>query len=147
MCCSHQAGAASANAFINSDVIRQLWKGEISVDNKTMAALGWMRIPDGDPYRGVNECSFVFFSQVVQLFQISALLFRETHPNVFSSLGGMWYHTGGGVGASSVLLIRPCSTTSAHRGPPVGVCVVMLCNLQDTSLLSLAKEVEEIFRP
>lgn len=24
---SHQAGAASANAFINSDVIRQLWKG------------------------------------------------------------------------------------------------------------------------
>lgn len=117
---SHQAGAASANAFINSDVIRQLWKGEISVDNKTMAALGWMRIPDGDPYRGVNECS---------------------------SLGGMWYHTGGGVGASSVLLIRPCSTTSAHRGPPVGVCVVMLCNLQDTSLLSLAKEVEEIFRP
>uniref|UniRef100_A0A0K0DHT1 Beta-lactamase domain-containing protein n=1 Tax=Angiostrongylus cantonensis TaxID=6313 RepID=A0A0K0DHT1_ANGCA len=54
---------------------------------------------------------------------------------------GLWYHTGGAVGASSVL-----NTQTHARNAPSGVCVVMLCNLQDSSLLNLAKEVEQIFR-
>ncbi|PIO60137.1 hypothetical protein TELCIR_18373 [Teladorsagia circumcincta] len=115
---SHQAGPTSKNAFLKKDVIQQLWKGEISVNNRTLAGLGWMRIPSDD-YCGSEKAS---------------------------SLGGLWYHTGGAVGASSVLLIRPSSSKSPNQEPPAGVCVVMLCNLQDTSLLNLAKEVEEIFR-
>ncbi|VDL75102.1 unnamed protein product [Nippostrongylus brasiliensis] len=112
---SYQADPNAKNAFLKKEVIQQFWKGEISVDKKTLAGLGWMRI-DGFDYHGTDKSS---------------------------SLGGLWYHTGGAVGASSVLLIRPNSSESS---PPSGVCVAMLCNLQDTSLLSLAKEIEEMFR-
>ncbi|WKY07204.1 hypothetical protein Q1695_006988 [Nippostrongylus brasiliensis] len=112
---SYQAEPNAKNAFLKKEVIQQFWKGEISVDKRTLAGLGWMRI-DGFDYHGTDESS---------------------------SLGGLWYHTGGAVGASSVLLIRPNSSESS---PPSGVCVAMLCNLQDTSLLSLAKEIEEMFR-
>uniref|UniRef100_A0A7I4YPQ0 Beta-lactamase domain-containing protein n=1 Tax=Haemonchus contortus TaxID=6289 RepID=A0A7I4YPQ0_HAECO len=91
---SHQAGPTSKNAFLKKDVIQQLWKGEISVNNRTLAGLGWMRIP-GDDYKGGDKAS---------------------------SLGGLWYHTGGAVGASSVLLIRPTSKTSDQE-IPAGVCV------------------------
>ncbi|KHJ98228.1 hypothetical protein OESDEN_01780 [Oesophagostomum dentatum] len=65
---------------------------------------------------------------------------------VLSSLGGLWYHTGTAVGASSVLLIRPNANRTDQNEPPSGVCVAMMCNLQDVSLLNLAKEIEEIFR-
>lgn len=48
------------------------------MDNKTMAALGWMRIPDGDPYRGVNGCSFVFFASRSTVPDLSALIQGNT---------------------------------------------------------------------
>ncbi|KAK6060430.1 hypothetical protein COOONC_01916 [Cooperia oncophora] len=111
---SHQAGPNAKNALLKKDVIQQLWEGEISVNNRTLAGLGWMRIPAADDYCGSEKAS---------------------------SLGGLWYHTGAAVGASSVLLIRPKSSKLPNQEPPAGVCVVMLCNLQDTSLLNLAKEV------
>ncbi|PIO62808.1 hypothetical protein TELCIR_15618 [Teladorsagia circumcincta] len=53
---SHQAGPTSKNAFLKKDVIQQLWKGEISVNNRTLAGLGWMRIP-GDDYGGSEKAS------------------------------------------------------------------------------------------
>ncbi|CAI5449298.1 unnamed protein product [Caenorhabditis angaria] len=47
-----------------------------------------------------------------------------------------FYHTGGAVGASSVLIIYPESE----------ICIAILCNLQETSVLSLARTIESIFR-
>ncbi|CAB3406864.1 unnamed protein product [Caenorhabditis bovis] len=61
------------------------------------------------------------------------------------SLGGYFYHTGGAVGASSVLLVRP-RPNEANAKIPNGTCVAILCNLQETSVLSLAAEIEEVFR-
>ncbi|KAK6750832.1 hypothetical protein RB195_002664 [Necator americanus] len=115
---SYQASPNTKNAFLNKKIIGLLWKGEASVNDKTLAGLGWMRVNGDDFAGGLNR----------------------------SSLGGLWYHTGAAVGASSVLLIRPNTNRSAQGNSPSGVCVAMLCNLQDTSLLKLAKEIEDIFR-
>ncbi|VDM52360.1 unnamed protein product, partial [Angiostrongylus costaricensis] len=105
-----------ANAFLKKEIVKQLWKGEISVNSKTLAGLGWM-CTDYSDFDGIHRKGC-----------------------------GLWYHTGGAVGASSVLLIHPRNTQAHERNAPSGVCVVMLCNLQDSSLLNLAKEVEQIFR-
>ncbi|KAJ1348113.1 hypothetical protein KIN20_003344 [Parelaphostrongylus tenuis] len=115
---SYQADPTSSRkAFLKKEIVQQLWKGVISVNSKTLAGLGWM-------------CT-------------DYIDFDGSHKNS----GGVWYHTGGAVGASSVLFIHPTTNTSfSERNAPSGVCVVMLCNLQDTSLLNLAKEVEKIFR-
>lgn len=114
---SYQTDTSSfKNVFLKKEIVKQLWKGEISVNSKTLAGLGWM-CTDYSDFDGIHrkEC-------------------------------GLWYHTGGAVGASSVLLIHPRNTQTHARNAPSGVCVVMLCNLQDSSLLNLAKEVEQIFR-
>ncbi|CAJ0602907.1 unnamed protein product [Cylicocyclus nassatus] len=113
---SHQADPNAKDAYLSKEVIDMLWNGQAAVNDRILAGLGWMRV-NSDDFAGGHQKS---------------------------SLGGIWYHTGAGVGASSVLLIRP--KNSADNKPPSGVCVAMLCNLQDTSLLNLAKEIEEIFR-
>ncbi|CAI2352416.1 unnamed protein product [Caenorhabditis sp. 36 PRJEB53466] len=53
-----------------------------------------------------------------------------------------FYHTGAAVGASSVLLIKPGKDRSEI---PSGLCVAILCNLQDVSVLKLAEEVGCLF--
>ncbi|ETN79914.1 hypothetical protein NECAME_09524 [Necator americanus] len=127
---SYQASPNTKNAFLNKKIIGLLWKGEASVNDKTLAGLGWMRVNGDDFAGGLNRRK------------------KESRKtsNSLSSLGGLWYHTGAAVGASSVLLIRPNTNRSAQGNSPSGVCVAMLCNLQDTSLLKLAKEIEDIFR-
>ncbi|KIH65203.1 hypothetical protein ANCDUO_04472 [Ancylostoma duodenale] len=127
---SYQANPNSKDAYLKKDVIGLLWKGDATVNSRTMAGLGWMRVNRDDfggGHRSRNYCP-------------------PQRMAAKSSLGGLWYHTGSAVGASSVLLIRPTTSRSSQSTPPSGVCVAMLCNLQDTSLLNLAKEVEEIFR-
>jgi serine beta-lactamase-like protein LACTB len=65
------------------------------------------------------------------------------------------YHTGGAVGASSVLLVLPSSkmdnkaeTTGDSMLPPQGVVVAVLCNMQGVGLtemaLAIAKEFEAV---
>uniref|UniRef100_A0A1I7UA13 Beta-lactamase domain-containing protein n=1 Tax=Caenorhabditis tropicalis TaxID=1561998 RepID=A0A1I7UA13_9PELO len=49
-----------------------------------------------------------------------------------------FYHTGAAVGASSVLLIKPGTESS-------GVCVAILCNLQNTSVFNLGRDIGDLF--
>ena len=57
-------------------------------------------------------------------------------------------HTGGAVGASSVLLIYPREKTSQDESNlPQGVVVAIICNLQSVGLLKLATDVAQVFEP
>ena len=61
----------------------------------------------------------------------------------------MSFHTGGAVGASSVLLLLPAegdSSSSKENGiPPRGVVVAVLCNMEGVSLTKLALDVAKAF--
>ncbi|EGT53696.1 CBN-LACT-9 protein [Caenorhabditis brenneri] len=50
-----------------------------------------------------------------------------------------FYHTGAAVGASSVLLIKPGTSEGS------GVCVAILCNLQNTSVFNLGRDIGDLF--
>lgn len=52
-----------------------------------------------------------------------------------------FYHTGAAVGASSVLLVKP-GTPSENSS---GVCVAILCNLQNTSVFNLGRDIGDLF--
>ena len=56
-------------------------------------------------------------------------------------------HTGGAVGASSVLLIFPreLDDNSNKESPPQGVVVAIICNLQNVGLSKLALDVAKTF--
>ena len=57
-------------------------------------------------------------------------------------------HTGGAVGASSVLLIYPRKSTSDgpnKDAPPSGVVVAIICNMQNVGLTKLALDVAKSF--
>ncbi|CAJ76948.1 Beta-lactamase-related domain-containing protein [Caenorhabditis elegans] len=51
------------------------------------------------------------------------------------SNSSFFYHTGAAVGASSVLLVNTSS----------GVCVAILCNLQNTTVLKLGRDIGDLF--
>lgn len=60
-------------------------------------------------------------------------------------------HTGGAIGASSVLLVAPTPPLPASSPPssaklPQGVVVAVLCNLQEVGLNKLAADVAEVFQ-
>ena len=56
-------------------------------------------------------------------------------------------HTGGAVGASSVLLIFPrkVGENSKVDSPPQGIVVAIVCNLQNVGLSKLALDVAKTF--
>ena len=55
-------------------------------------------------------------------------------------------HTGGAVGASSVLLIYPRkSVESNSQNPPNGIVIAIICNLQNVGLSKLALDVAKTF--
>ena len=55
-------------------------------------------------------------------------------------------HTGGAVGASSVLLIFPRkSTDNSKNSPPSGIVVAIICNMQNVGLTKLALDVAKNF--
>ena len=54
-------------------------------------------------------------------------------------------HTGGAIGASSVLLVAPQQVQDSAKLPQ-GVVVAVLCNLQDVGLNKLAADVAAIFQ-
>ena len=56
-------------------------------------------------------------------------------------------HTGGAVGASSVLLIFPrkVEENSKVDTPPQGIVVAIVCNLQNVGLSKLALDVAKTF--
>ena len=56
-------------------------------------------------------------------------------------------HTGGAVGASSVLLIFPTNDDkkSCEKTIPKGVVVAIICNMQNVGLFKLAQDVAKTF--
>lgn len=70
---------------------------------------------------------------------------REFDPREY------WYHSGGAVGTSSIVLIRPTTSgTDAADNiqtllPPAGVCIAILVNCQDCPCRTLALELARIF--
>ncbi|CAI4227199.1 unnamed protein product [Auanema sp. JU1783] len=107
----------SSNTYLKRKTLNDFWKGEIDASVNIRAALGWMRI-DKVNVDGIKE----------------------------KALPTIWYHTGGAVGSSSVLLISPTCMEVKGKENPDGICIVMLCNLQDTPLLPLAREIESLIR-
>ena len=56
-------------------------------------------------------------------------------------------HTGGAIGASSVLLVAPSSSVDTDQSRlPQGVVVTILCNLQSVGLNKLAADVAAVFQ-
>lgn len=53
------------------------------------------------------------------------------------------YHSGGAVGASSILYLVP--HPSAGCGPPSGITISIIVNLQGVGLLRLAEEISNYF--
>ncbi|CAD6199483.1 unnamed protein product [Caenorhabditis auriculariae] len=106
----------TSDSLITHETMRKFLTPQIEVEKNVRAALGWM-IVEGKDLKSADDKR---------------------------STGGFFYHTGGAVGASSVLLVRPAKET--RKESPSGVCVAILCNLQETSVLSLAHQIEEIFR-
>ncbi|KAF8370928.1 lact-9, partial [Pristionchus pacificus] len=119
---SHQSSLSSSTLpkpLISFQTISDFWKGEISIGRYELSALGWMRVnvPEGGSVGGAIDAR---------------------------SRGGYWYHSGGAVGASSVLYIQP-SNGEAINGPR-GICVAILVNIQSCSVQKLAEELAEIYR-
>ncbi len=59
------------------------------------------------------------------------------------------FHTGGAVGASSILLIEPTPSNGddePNRPLPSGVVVAILCNLDSVGLLKLAVDLVDEFK-
>uniref|UniRef100_A0A158R4A8 Beta-lactamase domain-containing protein n=1 Tax=Syphacia muris TaxID=451379 RepID=A0A158R4A8_9BILA len=105
--------------LIGAETLRTFWKGEITAKESKnyMYALGWYKKDDSNQiiYGGCDNAHRHF---------------------------GYWMHTGGAVGASSVLLIKPNDQEHA------GLCVAVLTNLENCKgLTTLALELGDIFYP
>jgi serine beta-lactamase-like protein LACTB len=106
----------SANQLLKTETIREIWS-PITITNKkdTFYGLGWM-ISNERP-SSVNE--FTIPSHV--------------------------YHTGGAVGATSILLIIPCSNNCSN--PRCGICIAILANLQSAgNIYQTALDIALLFR-
>uniref|UniRef100_A0A1I7Y5J5 Beta-lactamase domain-containing protein n=1 Tax=Steinernema glaseri TaxID=37863 RepID=A0A1I7Y5J5_9BILA len=107
--------------FLKAETVRKLWKGEVNTSEKTklvMYGLGWSKVNHTERYGGLDGAESTVRT-------------------------GYWCHSGGAVGASSHLLIKPMDTN--EKGSPNGICVVLLANIQDCSLSELAHDIAEIF--
>ena len=67
---------------------------------------------------------------------------RQKHPYCHKSRHYI-SHTGGAIGASSVLLIMPSSESNIL--PPNGVVVSVICNMQSVGLNKVALKIAKIF--
>jgi len=104
------------NQLLKSETIREMWSPVVSTNRKnTFYGLGWMI---------ANEQT----SSVDQL----------TIPKHI-------YHTGGAVGATSVLLIIPCTKNCSN--PRCGICISILTNLERAGeIYQTALDIALLFR-
>ena len=120
-------------AFLKQSTMRTLWtvvpKTKISWDKDGSYGMGWGVVPSNEDFRFGNSTTF------------------------YTS------HTGGAIGASSVVLIMPdydvVNTTgldSGHRAQtnkveraPTGVVVAIIANMGSVGLNAAAKEIARVF--
>ena len=118
---SYQAPAeATPRPLLKSETIKKLWSREIKSGEKTREEYGW------------GWVTLPFIAEA-----------GGAGPN----RSGVFFHTGGAVGASSVLLIRPAGEDLRKNGKVSGTCVAVLANKQDAGkgIVELALEISEIF--
>jgi len=106
----------SDNQLLKPETIREIWTPIVATKKKnTSYGLGWMIVKEQPS--SVNE----------------------------SSIPAHIYHTGGAVGATSILLIIPCSNNCSN--PRCGICIVILANLQCTGeIYQTALDIALLFR-
>ena len=111
---------ANPKPLLQSGTIKKLWSREIKSGDKTREEYGW---------------GWVTLPTVAEA--------GGAGPN----RSGVFFHTGGAVGASSVLLIRPTGESLKKSGKVSGTCVAVLANKQDSGkgIVELALEISEIF--
>ncbi|CAF4564731.1 unnamed protein product, partial [Rotaria socialis] len=106
----------SNKQLLKSETIRELWSPIVATNrNNTSYGLGWM-IAKEQP-SSINQCSI------------------PSHI----------YHTGGAVGATSIILIIPCSNNCSN--PRCGICISILTNLQSArEIYQTALDIALLFR-
>jgi serine beta-lactamase-like protein LACTB len=106
----------STKQLLKTETIREIWSPIVDTNKKnTSYGLGWMIVKEQPS--SVDEFSI------------------PSHI----------YHTGGAVGATSILLIIPCSNNCSN--PRCGICVAILTNLQRASeIYQTALDIALLFR-
>jgi len=106
----------SNNQLLKAETIREIWTPIVATKKKnTSYGLGWMIVKEQPS--SVNE----------------------------STIPAHIYHTGGAVGATSIVLIIPCSNNCSN--PRCGICVVILTNLQRAGeIYQTALDIALLFR-
>lgn len=121
---SFQSVENQSNTFLQRKTIEKMWNKETEIPHefeqspKKFYGLGWTIIESAHQIGGVS-------------------------PHKFS---GCWLHTGAGVGASSILLIKP-SKLNLEIVKPNGICVAILvnCEISGANLTKLAREIAELY--
>ncbi len=106
----------SSNQLLKAETIREMWSSIAATKKKNVSyGLGWMIVKEQSS--SVNE----------------------------SIIPAHIYHTGGAVGATSILLIIPCSNNCLN--PRCGICLVILTNLQSAGdIYQTALDIALLFR-
>uniref|UniRef100_A0A7E4VZ13 Beta-lactamase domain-containing protein n=1 Tax=Panagrellus redivivus TaxID=6233 RepID=A0A7E4VZ13_PANRE len=110
---------APIKPIIKRSTLEKLWTGAVSCDKSDHKyGWGWFTLP--------------------KIPEVGGTPLNQT---------GFVYHTGGAVGASSVLLIDSRGQEATASGQPQGVCVAILANKQDagTGITTLALQIAELY--
>ncbi|TMS39396.1 hypothetical protein L596_005927 [Steinernema carpocapsae] len=104
--------------YLKSATMQKVWRGEQNTgrEEKPLYCLGWDKADYTERYGG-SDASTV--------------------------RSGFWGHSGGAVGASSYLLVKP--TEKTKEATASGVCVAILVNMESVAVRELALEIAEIF--
>jgi serine beta-lactamase-like protein LACTB len=110
------ANTQSTNQLLKAETIRELWSPVTATNKKGISyGLGWMIAKEKSS--SVNE----------------------------SSIPEHIFHTGGAVGATSTLLMIPCSNNCSN--PRCGICIVILTNLGSAGdIYQTALDIALLFR-
>ncbi|XP_015928621.1 serine beta-lactamase-like protein LACTB, mitochondrial [Parasteatoda tepidariorum] len=107
--------------FLTSRIMETMWMPVINCKDHAKYALGWVVFPEK------QECGFC------------------------EKVKFCVYHTGGAIGASSILLILPKSSSTNKDSaletdnPPKGIVVTILTNLMPINLTTAALKIAELF--
>jgi serine beta-lactamase-like protein LACTB len=69
----------------------------------------------------------------------------EQVASEIKSKNQIWYHTGAGTGASSILLIKAHESAVTETNHPQGICVAVLVNMSGINACDLAREIVGIY--
>jgi len=126
--------------YLKSSTVQLLWqpiKGtEVSWHPAGSYGMGWQTLPCDKNSSLISES--VTTDRKRNTVEKTEMTVRDPGKFIVG-------HTGGTVGASSVLMILPTSVNKSEVNPPCGIVVVILANLQGVSLGKVAVNIANIF--